>query len=468
MGRFGKIFLTVLFFWIPDLFPSFRVQTAICFLQASANQIVDFGQDGKPAENGKDGNKGNNSEALTIFADGSPLNLNLSGQDGTEGENGGNGESALCSNQPVNVNYNLLGASGGNGGNGGNGGDGGNGGTLTIYATNKDYLGQIYVQAIGGQGGQSGQGGQGGDGCQCPQPYWSVESCNGTPGSPDYNCGTKEYRCLNGEDGKNGRSGRNGREGKLGALTLINSNTPLPPDRITASVSMNELKSRGFSLSKNIWETRDGAVSLFAEGSVINDQYLELVERVENAVVLIWNAPQPFAPYRDRNLTLSLKDDRTVQINIPSDIWLQTNQLQRNNVTELFVFNAIQASDATKLESRGLSGFGKELQIEIIDQAEKSDLIETTFKIKYGVSNSPEARFRPVSNYTTRYQGEVPPEFIRYNNDRFILELGKLPIKPRYLEADRAIQVQVEITRSFGDNSAVKTIVEKDVLGPFN
>ena len=212
----------------------------------------------------------------------------------------------------------------------------------------------------------------------------------------------------------------------------------------------------------------NGASSLFAEGSVINDQYLKLVERAENAVVLIWNAPQPFAPYRDRNLTLSLQDDRSVQINIPSDIWLQTNQVQRNNVTELFVFNAIKASDATKLESKGLSGFGEELQLEIIDQAEKSDLIDTSFKIRYSVSNSTEARFRSVDDYTLRYQGEIPAQLIRYNNDRFILELGKLPIEPRYLELDRAIQVQVEITRSFGDNSAVQTILEKDILGPFN
>ncbi len=468
MSWIGKVFLTAILFWTPDFFPSFRVKTAICFLQASANQIVEFGQDGKSAEDGEDGIQGKDNEALTIFADGSPLNLNLSGQDGSKGTDGGIGISALCDNQPLNVNYNLIGADGGNGGTGGNGGDGGDSGSLTIYATNKDFLKQISIQADGGNGGEAGKGGDGGDGCQCPQPYWTVESCTGKPGSPDYSCGTKEYRCLNGEDGKNGRAGRDGRDGKLGTLTLINSNTPLPPDRISASVSMNELKSRGFSLSKNVWETRKGAVNLFAQDSIINDQYLELVERVESAVVLIWNAPQPFAPDRDRNLTLSLQDDQTIKIDIPSDIWLQTNQVQKNNVTELFVFNAIKADDANKLESKGLSGFGEQLQLEIIDKAEKSDVIDSTFKIKYSVSNSSEARFRSVKDYTVRYQGEISPTLVSYNDNRFIIDIGKLPIEPRYLQLDRAIQVQLEITRSFGDNSVVTNIVEQDILGPFN
>ena len=468
MSWLGKLLLIILFVGIPDLFPSFQAKRFVCFLSASANQIVDFGNDGDNGNDGGDGSKGKNSEALTIFADGSSLNLNLSGEDGTPGERGTSGQSALCENQPVNVNYNLVGADGGSGGTGGNGGDGGDGGSLTIYSTNKDYLKQIYVQADGGKGGVGGRGGQGGNACQCPNPYWTVQYCNGSPGSPDYSCGTREYRCLSGEDGKNGRAGRDGRDGKLGVLTLINSNTPLSPDRISASVSMNELKSRGFSLSKNIWETRTGATSLFAEGSIINDQYLELVERAENAVVLIWNAPQDFAPYAKRNLTLSLQDDRGVKINVPKDIWLQTNQVQRRNVTELFVFNAIKSSEAVRLESQGIKGFGEQLQMEIIDKGEKSDLIQTTFKIKYSVSSSSDARFRNVSDYTLRYQGEIPPSLVRYNNDRFILDLGKLPIESRYLELDRAVNIELEVTRTFGDNSATQIVEEKEILGPFN
>ncbi len=453
---------------IPELFYTFAEDQKICQLIASAEQIVSFGRDGKDGIEGENGEKGKDSETLTIFADGSPLNLNLSGQKGLSGQNGENGSNAICENQPVNVNYNLWGASGGDGGNGGNGGDGGDGGSLTIYATDKSYLSQIYVEAGGGQGGESGQGGTGGIGCQCPQPFWTVESCSGRPGSPDYSCSTREYRCLGGDAGKNGRAGRVGRDGKLGSLTLINSRTPLAPDRLTASVTMSVLKERGFSLSKNIWETKTGAVSLFAEGSVIDDQYLELVERAENSVVLIWNAPQDFAPFRDRTVTLNLQDDRSVTMNFPDDIWLETSILPRNNVTELFVFNAIRANQATELESKGLSGVGLGLKLDLVDKAQKSDLISTSFYLKYSVSNSGEARFRNVSDYIVRFEGEVPPEFVNYSGNEFTINIGELPIEPQYLEIDRAVQIQLEITRTFGDNSAKQTITEKEILGPFN
>lgn len=467
MTWFTRVFLTLIFFFIPVIFPSLSPKTAMFFFSVSANQIIGFGKDGKEGVNGKDGSKGRDSEALTIFADGSPLNLNLSGQEGNAGENAGAGENALCDNQPINVNYNLVGANGGDGGNGGNGGDGGNGGNLTIYATDKNYLRQIYVQANGGKGGKPGDGGTGGRGCQCPQPYWTVESCTGRPGDSNYSCGTKEFRCINGENGQNGRSGRAGRDGKLGSLTLINSNQPLAPDRLTASVTMNELKNRGFSLSKNVWVTRTGAINLFAPGSVIDDQYLELVERVENSVVLIWNAPQVFAPFGDRTITLTLQDDRSVSMNFPQDVWLETNILQRNNVTELFVFNAIASKDATRLKSNGLNGFGSNLQMEIVDEAGQSDIISSSFSIKYSVSNSGEARFRPVSDYTLRYEAEIPPQFIHYSNNRFIIDIGQLPIDPRHLEVGRAIQVQVDVKRNFGNNSATQTLVERTILGPF-
>lgn len=467
MGWLSRVLVLTCFLTVVDFCSFFKPQTTMCWLRVSANQIVSFGKNGKDGTDGRNGERGKDSEALTIFADNSPLNLNLSGQDGLTGENGGAGENAVCDNQPVNVNYNLVGADGGNGGNGGNGGDGGNAGSLTIYTTDKSYLRRISVQARGGKGGEAGVGGSGGRGCQCPQPYWTVEFCTGKPGSPDYSCGTREFRCLNGENGKNGRSGRPGRDGKLGRLTLINSDKPLAPDRISASVKMDELKSRGFSLSKNVWQVKNGAKALFANNSVIEDQYLELVERIENSVVLIWNAPQSFEPFKDRTVTLELKDDRTVDIKVPSDIWLQTNTIPKQNVTELFVFNAIKASEATQLKSGEIRGNGLKLQWILVDGGKHSDLINTTFYLKYSVSTSGEAIIRPVNDYIPRFQGEIPPQMVRYSDNRFILDIGQLPIDPRYLEPERAIQLDLTIKRTFGNNSATQTITEKTILRGF-
>lgn len=468
----SKVFIIFLIFISPEFISAnwrspkelLSLKT-FCTLSAWADNVVKFGKDGQNGQNGKDGQKGRNSENLTIFSDGSPLNLDLVGQKGLTGEDGSPGENSICDTQPLNSNNNLKGARGGEGGNGGNGGDGGDGASLTIYTTDRNSLKQILVKANGGIGGEAGKGGQGGSGCQCTQIFWTIKSCNGNPNSADYSCTTKEYNCTNGEQGQNGRSGSNGREGKIGNLTLINSDKPLAPDRLTASVSMADLKNRGLSLSKNLWENKTGAASLFAPGSIIGDRYLELVQRVEKSIVLIWNAPQSFEPFANTVVNLNLQDNGTVDIKIPDNIWVESSLLERNNVAELFIFNILKQEEATRLESKGLTGNGSNLTLELIDKAERSDIITTQFKVRYSVTKSDEVSYREVFDYSPKYDAEVPPSLIRYSGNRFLIDLGQLPIDSKHLQRNTAVEVQVQAIRSFGTKSATQTITVRQILG---
>ena len=112
-----------------------------------------------------------------------------------------------------------------------------------------------------------------------------------------------------------------------------------------------------------------------------------------------------------------------------------------------------------------MSGVGANLQLELLDKANKSDLINTSFSLKYRVSKSTdEARFRRVSDYRTKYEGEVPPSAIIQNGDRFTLNLGQLPIPPQYLEDDTAVELHLTANRSFGDHSTVQKITVRDIL----
>jgi hypothetical protein len=61
----------------------------------------------------------------------------------------------------------------------------------------------------------------------------------------------------------------------------------------------------------------------------------------------------------------------------------------------------------------------------------------------------------------------MPPELIKANNNRFTLDLGKLPIEPQNFRRELGIQVEVTATRTFAGYSAEQTIVVKDVIGPF-
>ena len=456
--------LAFVFLVLPQFVPAIS-SSLLCSYYLKAAEIESFGKIGSDSPSGKKGQDGRDSDSLTVFADGSPMTLDLSGENGFSGEEGLQGGEALCEEQPEGVAENLQASDGGNGGDGGDGGKGGDGGSLTIYTTDKSYLQQIYAIAVGGEGGPGGEGGLGGAGCKCSVPYWNKQTCTGKPGSSKYNCTTAEFKCTDGASGRIGRDGRDGRNGRLGTLTVINLDKSLAPDQPQATTNIAELKDRGFTVSKNIWETHNGASDLLAPGSIIADQYQELVARQEHTVLLVWDAAQPVQDFARQRVTLALAGENDVKVTFPEELWLETNELKRDQITEIFVFNAILEKDAKRLKSEGFSGVGANLQLELVDRARKSDILNTSFSLKYRVSNSTEdARFRRVTDYKTKYEGEVPPSAIIQDGDRFTLNLGQLPISPQYLENGTAVELYLTVNRSFGDRSTTQKITVRDIL----
>ena len=142
-----SLFITILV--LPQFITSNHNSQSLLCSTVLAAEAETLGEPGYRGETGAKGENGRNSDNLTVFADGSSMTLDLTGGHGAAGEQGIKGEAAFCEQQTEDVGKNLRGADGGNGGDGGDGGVGGNGGSLTVYATNKEHLKQIYVIAAG-------------------------------------------------------------------------------------------------------------------------------------------------------------------------------------------------------------------------------------------------------------------------------------------------------------------------------
>lgn len=453
---FGKVSLFLVVLSFPLVLPP-SSKSLLCPLLAWGAEIRDFGHDGRDGQNGRTGERGRDGRSQTIFVDGSSLNLDLSGEDGLDGEDGRYGEDANCGRQPRNVDHDLQAPDGGDGGNGGNGGDGGNGGSLTVYYTNIADLKKISVQSLGGEGGRPGRGSYGGEGCNCRERDWEEKVCKGTPGSPDYRCTTREYRCEDGDDGRDGRDGNVGNDGRLGSLTLIKGTEQLPSDQPTVTVKMGELPNRAFALSKNKWEIRYGAASLFAPGSVLADEYREFVERIEGSFQLTWNATRPITDFIDQTATITLDEDKQVKISFPEDVWVDGTTSQQDGKTQFVASNVILKNEVTQLTRADFAGSGSELIFALIDKAGKSDLIATQFRIKYRTSASGD-RFDRTLDYITRYEGIIPAELVSRDRNRFVLNIGKLPIQSQFLRAGLPVEIELVATRSFAERSAEQKI----------
>lgn len=406
------------------------------------NQYESKGNDGR---SGRDGRDGKNE---TISANGSPVNLDLSGTNAEDGEDGENGFRPRCGREErESSNSDIHAADGGHGGNGGKGGDGGNGGSLTVYFRNLADLQQIFVRASGGEGGRGGRGGKGTRGCNCRRSRWEEKTCTGRQ------CTNKVYRCYDGIDGRDGSYGGDGKRGSLGILSLINSQERLQSDQPTIKTPISQLTNQQFKLSKNKWNLRQGATTLLAPGSVIADQYREFDRRLESTLKLIWQEKKPISNFADQNVTLNLNDNGQIDIAFPEDMWVDSNVQMQNQLTEYTVNYAIPKQEVTKLAVAEFSGAGQNLNLKIVDLARRSDLINTKFKVKYRGKDNFSGDF-----YETFYEGEIPDSLVTLNYNRFTLDLGKLKMPSKAVNSGTNVEIEIVAIRSLGERSAQQTL----------
>ncbi|MFM7371667.1 MAG: collagen-like protein, partial [Sphaerospermopsis kisseleviana] len=261
----------------------------------------------------------------------------------------------------------------------------------------------------------------------------------GTSGTSDYKCTTKVYRCYDGRNGIDGSDGRDGRRGSLGTLSIINSKEPLRDDTPTRKVTISQLATQQFNLSKNKWNLRQGATALLAPGSIIADEYREFDRRLEGTFKLIWQEKKPIANFANQNVTLTLNDNQQIEIDFPEDMWVDGNAKIQDQLTEYTVNYAIPQQEVTNLSVSEFSGSGKNLNLKIVDLAGRSDLINTQFKVKYRAKDS----FSGAFDFQTFYEGEIPANLVTRDYNRFIVDLGKLKIPNDALSSGTNVEIEL-------------------------
>jgi hypothetical protein len=440
------------FLTLGNFFPSTSQLPFICNAIAWADNLREFGRDGRDGYDGRDGRPGQDGKDQTIFVDGSTVRLDLSGTDGEDGEDGEGGENARCDRDLYYGNYNLKGADGGNGGEGGDGGNGGKGGDVALYYTNPADLKEVYLRLESGRPGRNGRGGRGGDGCECRRHRWEEEVCTGT--GDNRRCSTETFYCRDGEDGDFGWDGQDGERRDPGTITLIPRNEVLSPERDLVSLPLSDLVNQTQTLSKNLWQMRRGARDLLASGSTVNDQYREFVGRIEKEVQLIWEAERSLNSIYDQTMRITLEADRTLNINFPEDVWLKQTTSEQDNLTQIVVTDFLLRDEATQLAKANFTGERESLTVSLVDLAGRSEQLETAFRVKYRAASGDRFRRIRPTDYRTRYEGVIPPELVTRHNNRYTLQIGRLPIESKYLQPGIPVEIEVEAIRSFGDNFA--------------
>jgi hypothetical protein len=413
-----------------------------------------------PAIAGQDG------PSKTIFLDSSqssPMSLDLSGSNGRDGADGrrvgnryfGNAyddddrhhrHDSRCTDSDVGkAARNITLSSGSTGEAGERGEDGGDGGNLTIYYDQKSSLKNIFVNASGGYGGRGGRGGRGTRGCRCPLSSWKVDD--------------KTYHCTDGSHGSRGSDGANGANGRIGQLRLIAGKTPIAGDRPTIQMNLSSLaKSQPIALSLNRWDSRHGATSLLQSGSRIADEYQEYRDRLEKTATVQWRSKSSMGDYGSQLASLRLNEQGKIGFEFADQqIWSVTEQVNHPQGTTVAIDAIVHQEDALRLTPGITDKQNRDFTLAVIDTGAKSDVVATSFWVKVK-SNSSNGRPYGFGNSETHFEGVVPANLVKQDYNRFLLNLGALPVAAEVFQAGKDVEVEIRISRSLGSRSATKTL----------
>lgn len=350
-----------------------------------------------------------------------------------------------CDNSDVGkVAKNITMANGESGNNGSNGGNGGNGGDLTIYYQNRLDLRQVLVDSSPGRGGSGGRGSRGTRGCQCPVSSWKVND--------------KIYTCKPGYRGTRGNNGADGSNGKMGQLRIIASNTAIAGDSPLYAASLSKIASQPIPLTLNRWYKQSGALALLQMNSKISDEYLEYRDRLERTATVKWNAKSVIDDYATQAATVRLQENGEIGFDFKDkELWSMVEQVDTSKDSVMSINAIVHQRDVTKLNPGISDNRDRKFTLAIIDSAAKSDLVETQFsvKIKSGSGNGIPNR---SGNTETHYEGVLPTNLVTRDYNRFILNLGALPVPSDTFKTGNDVQVEIKAIRSLGSRSTTQTI----------
>lgn len=402
----------------------------------TGSQASDFGFEGRDGQQGYTGNRGYDGQSVTVKADGTSAQLDISGTDGANGGIGQDGYDAFSCNQPIGVSRNLTGARGGDGGYGGAGGSGGKAGSVTVYFEAQEQIHNVYVRSIAGRGGRGAWGGRPGQGCRCSQTHWNVPAPGGGPGT--------NYFCANGSSGLMGRTGQNGANGAEGRVTLIPQFAPVLPESPTQLIDMLTLDKQSYLLSQNKWEARKGAKLLFAPGSFISDSYTYYVGRNEAKVRLVWAAKRPLTDFKEYKVRLSL-DGTAAKLSFANGLWTDTSTSVVAG-EQVITINAVVAnSELGALSFERFKGVGQDHVIEVKDSAGQADVLMNTVKLQYFLNIS--------GQYQKKFDAVVPPEALEVSAERLSIKMNGLGIPPELFKQNTQAYAGLVVTRKLAEQS---------------
>ncbi|MCY7407624.1 MAG: hypothetical protein LH631_09660, partial [Alkalinema sp. CAN_BIN05] len=138
-------------------------------------------------------------------------------------------------------------------------------------------------------------------------------------------------------------------------------------------------------------------------------------------------------------------------------LWSVVDQIDTSKGSVMSINAVVHQRDVTKLNPGISDNRDREFTLALIDSGAKSDLVATQFsvKIETGGGNGIPNRF---GNSKTYYEGVLPSNLVTRDYNRFVFNLGALPVPSDTFKTGNDVQVEIKAIRSLGSRSTTQTI----------
>lgn len=418
--------------------------------QADADNKRKFGNFGHTGSDGEAGQNGTPGRDLVAKADGSQLDFNLSGTDGSYGQRGEDGGDASGCTQPNRPNRNLRAASGGDGGDGGRGGKGGDAGNLVLLYSQLDDLKKIRVLARGGRGGQGGSGGRGGRYCSCYESHWTVRECKDekqSDGSSRRVCKNHPKSCVDGRGGKGGSHGKRGNDGEDGSLYLVQGVKNWKKAVLSKTVPIEKAHNTKQTLTEHIFLEDSGAANYLASGSYVSDTFYQYQETEKVSTTLKWASKRPVNELAGLELELVKEESEIVYKADGALIKIE----EQGDVTN--VMHVVPEIEAKQLNF-SVTTEGPNSKIILEDFSQWNDALKDKITIKVATK-------RLLFGWKKAVERELKLEEMPKKDGVYEISLKGLGIKEKFLKSGKKLKIELKVLRELGNDSVNVEFSEK-------
>ena len=357
-----------------------------------------FGDKGTQGGKGRDGLQGTMDGTKHVFADGSKLSIDVSGNDGKPGKPGDAGSTAKNCSVAKLLMHDLKGAKGGKGGKGGDGGNGGNGSNLYIYYKNKNALKNLRVITGAGIGGHGGVPGRCGKGCPCQVLEWENRACRKTTRQQiesDKNkskndvkiCSPAYFRCTSGLNGADGRHGHQGTLGKPGKIYLIKHFRKIHTNQSKVTIAFKDISRNIYQLSKSTWQKKHGIRKYFSKSSITPDTAYEFTNFKRWRYRFIWASARPLDSVPG-HVKLMINNSASGQSKLlrifPVNLWVKSTISKNKTFITETISDIVDDKEAEKL-SATLIDYGTDTKLVLTDSSPQYQKFKTRVYLKLKV-----------------------------------------------------------------------------------